>query len=127
MMVIDISEGPPEHWRPGVETRMLVSGSNGARQLCIFEQWIAPGNGAPTHSHPVEEVLTVRQGEAEMWIDEQRVMVSAGQSLLVPAGRKHGFKNSGTATLHIHAVLASPVFEAMPEGAVEPVRRWEAV
>jgi mannose-6-phosphate isomerase-like protein (cupin superfamily) len=92
--------------------------------LCIFEQWIAPGTGAPTHSHPVEEVLTVREGKAEMWIDEVLVTVSAGQSLIVPAGRKHGFRNSGTATLHLHAVLASPVFEATPEGATEPVRRW---
>jgi mannose-6-phosphate isomerase-like protein (cupin superfamily) len=116
-----------EAWRPGVETRMLVSASNGAAQLCIFEQWVAPGVGAPTHSHPVEEVLTVRDGEAEMWIDEERVMVQAGQSLIVPAGRKHGFRNSGSATLHIHAVLASPIFEATPEGAAEVVRRWESL
>ena len=126
MKVIDIGEMRPEHWRPGVETRMLVSAVNGAAQLCIFEQWVAPGIGAPTHSHPVEEVLTVREGEAEMWIDEQRVIVSAGQSLIVPAHRKHGFRNSGTATLHIHAVLASPVFEATPQGEMEVVRRWSS-
>jgi mannose-6-phosphate isomerase-like protein (cupin superfamily) len=105
---------------------MLVSARNGAAQLCIFEQWVAPGVGAPTHSHPVEEVLTVREGEAEMWIDNQRITVMAGQSLIVPAGHKHGFRNSGTATLHLHAVLAFPIFEATPEGATEPVRRWEA-
>ena len=104
---------------------MLVSASNGAAQLCIFEQWIAPGTGAPTHFHPVEEVLTVREGEAEMWLDQERITVSAGQSLIVPAYRMHGFRNSGTATLHIHAVLASPVFEATMEGATEVVRRWE--
>jgi quercetin dioxygenase-like cupin family protein len=127
MKVSDISVMPSEQWRPGVETRMVVSASNGAAQLCIFEQWVAPGNGAPTHSHPVEEVLTVREGEAEMWLDEERVVVSAGQSLIVPAGRKHGFRNSGTATLHIHAVLAAPVFEATMEGAAEAVRRWDSV
>jgi quercetin dioxygenase-like cupin family protein len=126
MKVNDPQSTPPERWRPGVETRMLVSARTGATQLCIFEQWIAPGNGAPTHSHPVEEVLTVRDGEAEMWMDDQRVIVSAGQSLIVPAGRKHGFRNSGKATLHLHAVLASPIFEATPEGATEAVRRWEA-
>ena len=109
----------------GVRTRMLVSASNGAAQLCVFEQWIAPGAGAPTHVHPVEEVLSVRAGEAEMWLDEQRMTVSAGQSLIVPAGRKHGFRNSGAVTLHLHAVLASPVFEANPEGATEMVRRWD--
>jgi mannose-6-phosphate isomerase-like protein (cupin superfamily) len=113
-----------EHWRPGVETRMLISARNGATQLCMFEQRVAPGNGAPTHSHPVEEVLTVCEGEAEMWLEEERAIVRVGQSLTVPAGRLHGFRNSGTVTLHIHAVLAAPLFEATPEGASEPVRRW---
>jgi mannose-6-phosphate isomerase-like protein (cupin superfamily) len=123
-MKVNPEDTPMEHWRPGVETRMLISARNGAAQLCMFEQWIAPGNGAPTHSHPVEEVLTVRQGQAEMWIGQERVVVTAGQSLIVPAGRQHGFRNSGHVTLHLHAVLASPVFEATPEGATEPVLRW---
>ena len=127
MKIIDPRDRDPEHWRPGVETRMAVSAVSGAAQLCIFEQWVAPGAGAPTHSHPVEEVLTVREGEAEMWIDEDRAVVRAGQSLIVPAGRQHGFRNCGTATLHIHAVLAAPVFEAMMEGAAEMTRRWRAV
>ena len=124
MKIIAPEDMPLEAWRPGVETRMLVSAVNGAAQLCIFEQWVAPGVGAPTHAHPVEEVLTVREGEAEMWIDAQRVTVSAGQSLIVPARRNHGFRNSGNVTLHRHAVLASPIFEATPEGATETVRRW---
>ena len=124
MKVIAPQDTPPEAWRPGVETRMRVSASNGAAQLCIFEQWVVPGTGAPTHMHPVEEVLTVLEGEAEMWMDQERVIVSSGQSLIVPAGRQHGFRNSGNVTLHLHAVLASPIFEATPEGATEPVRRW---
>ena len=124
-MKLSDSEGQPrEQWREGVETRMVVSAANGATQLCIFEQWVAPGAGAPTHSHSVEEVLTVLEGEAELWIGEERVTASAGQSLLVPAGRVHGFRNCGATTLHIHAVLASAVFEATPEGATEVTRRW---
>jgi mannose-6-phosphate isomerase-like protein (cupin superfamily) len=82
---------------------MRVAAAIGAAQLCIFEQWIAPGNGASTHSHPVEEVLTVIDGEAEMWMDDLRAVVFAGQSLIVPAGRSHGCRNSGAVTLHIHA------------------------
>jgi quercetin dioxygenase-like cupin family protein len=124
MRVVGHQDVPLERWRLGVETRMLVSASNGAAQLCIFEQWIEPGIGAPTHAHPVEEVLTVLKGEAEMWLDESRTVVLAGQTLIVPAGRKHGFRNTGAATLHIHAVLASPIFEATFEGSTETVRRW---
>jgi quercetin dioxygenase-like cupin family protein len=124
MQIIEPRDRALEPWRAGVETRMIVSAQTGAAQLCIFEQWVAPGHGAPTHSHPVEEVLTVRDGEAEMWLDSERRIVSAGQAFVVPAGRLHGFRNSGTTTLHIHAVLAAPVFEALPEGASELVRRW---
>src|SRR5882724_6119869 len=119
MKLIDPQNTSVESWRPGVESRMVVSGVNGAAQLCIFEQWVAPGHGTPTHSHPVEEVLTVRDGEAEMWLDDQRMFVAAGQSLIAPANRKHGFRNSGTTTLHIHAVLASSIFEQSIEGAAE--------
>jgi mannose-6-phosphate isomerase-like protein (cupin superfamily) len=127
MKVSDPQSMPAEHWRPGVETRMVVSVANGATHLCIFEQWVAIGTGAPTHSHPVEEVLTLREGEAEMWIGEERVILTSGQSLIVPAGRLHGFRNCGAGVLHLHAVLASPVFEAMMEGAAETTRRWDVV
>jgi mannose-6-phosphate isomerase-like protein (cupin superfamily) len=126
MQAIAYQDNLRETWRQGVETCMVVSARNGAAHLCIFEQWVAIGAGAPTHAHPVEEVLTVREGEAEMWVGDERAIVAAGQSLIVPAGRMHGFRNSGTATLHIHAVLASPVFEATVEGAADVTRRWSA-
>ncbi len=124
MKISDPDSSALEQWRPGVQTRMLISAENGATQLCVFEQWVAPGAGAPTHSHPVEEVLTVREGEAEIWVEDRHIAVKAGQALIVPAGRRHGFRNCGTATLHIHAVLASPIFEATAEGATEVTRRW---
>ncbi len=127
MKVSNANDLAIEEWRPGVQTRMLISALNGAKELCMFEQWVMPGNGAPTHLHPVEEVLTVLSGEAEMWLDQETTVVEAGQSLIVPASRLHGFRNCGPAAMHIHAVLASPIFEALPEGATEMVRRWVPV
>ena len=127
MTINDPNDRPIEEWRAGVKTRMLISAQNGATQLCMFEQWVAAGNGAPTHWHPVEEVLTVLSCEAEMWLDQEKMIVKAGQSLIVPARRLHGFRNSGTETLHLHAVLASPIFEAVPQGATDMVRRWVPV
>jgi mannose-6-phosphate isomerase-like protein (cupin superfamily) len=124
MQISDPGDRPLEQWREGVQTRMVISAANGATQLCVFEQWVLPGKGTPTHSHTVEEVLTVRAGEAEMWLGEKRMTVRAGQSLVVPAGRLHGFRNAGAGTLHVHAILASPIFEMTPEGASEVTRRW---
>jgi quercetin dioxygenase-like cupin family protein len=126
MQIISADAHPREEWRPGVETRMLISALTGARQLCIFEQWVAPAKGTPVHSHPVEEVLTVLAGKAAMWIDDRHAVLKAGQSLVIPAHRKHGFRNAGSDILHIHAVLSSSIFEASVEGVDEPVRRWLA-
>lgn len=117
---------PREQWRAGVETRMHVSARNGTAQLCIFEQRVEPTVGAPTHWHSVEEVLTVIAGTAEMWIDDEHSVLTAGQSLIIPAHRKHGFRNVGDEPLHIHAVLASPIFEATFDGPAGLVRRWLA-
>lgn len=87
---------------------------------------VAPGLGAPTHSHTVEEVLTVRAGEAEIWLDDERRILAAGQSVIVPPRRLHGFRNAGITTLHMHAVLAAAIFEQTLEGSGEIIRRWTA-
>ena len=124
MQVIDHDSQPLEEWRAGVTTRMLVSALTGATQLTVFEQWCAPGHGAPTHRHPVEEVLRVLAGQAEVWIDGHGIALTAGQSVVVPPGRRHGFRNSGDATLHMQATLAAPMFEASYDDRAEISRRW---
>ena len=127
MTPIDPTREPLDQWRPGVMTRMLISGRNGARSLCLFEQFVDPGKGAPTHRHSVEEVLTVMAGAAEVWLDDDRVTVTAGQSVIVPAGIRHGFTNVGTTTLHVHALLAAPLFEAIFDDQAETRRRWAQI
>jgi quercetin dioxygenase-like cupin family protein len=124
MRIAPLSDAAEETWREGVLTRMLVSAATGARGLCLFEQWMAPGSGAPTHSHAVEEILTVVSGEAEVWLGAERARLTEGRSVLVPAGAAHGFTNTGAGTLHVRAVLAAAVFEATYDGAAAPVRRW---
>jgi len=95
-------------WRPGVETRLHVSESSGARALCVMEQWCAPGTGAPTHTHfDAEEAITVLDGVAEVWIDGETARVEAGSSVVLPAGSFHGFRNDGDTELHTLAVFAS--------------------
>lgn len=122
--VLTHADQPRETWRPGVDSRMRISARTGAAALCIFEQWIAPGAGPPTHSHTVEEVLTVLAGRAEVWLEHERALLTRGQSVVVPAGRRHGFRNIGRGTLRVEAILAAPVVETFFDGAAEPVRRW---
>ena len=77
MKVIDHQAQPREDWRQGVTTCMLVSAVNGAHQLTIFDQYCEPGLGAPSHLHAVEEVLTVIDGRAEIWVGSDASGISA--------------------------------------------------
>lgn len=124
MPLIDQATQPIDEWRPGVRTVMLVSAVTGSKQLCVFEQFCDPGLGAPTHLHAVEEVLTVVAGDAEIWVGEERHAAKAGQSVIIPAGRFHGFRNTGEGELHVRAILAAPIFEASYEDRNEVSRRW---
>jgi mannose-6-phosphate isomerase-like protein (cupin superfamily) len=124
MRIVDLEQQPREEWRAGVMTRMKASAANSAMQLCMFEQWCEPGHGAPTHLHAVEEVLCVRDGQADVWVDGTHATLRSGQMVIVPAGRRHGFSNNGKTILHIESTLAAPVFEAVYDDKRESSRRW---
>jgi len=111
-------------WRPGVKTEVRTSALTGAFQLCIFEQWCDAGLGAPIHIHAVEEVLEVISGTAEIWLNDEAMTVTSNQSVLIPRGARHGFKNIGEDTLHVRATLAAAVFEASYDDRDELSRRY---
>lgn len=103
---------------------MRMSALLGGKQLCVFDQFCDYGLGAPTHIHAVEEVLEVIDGVAEIWVEKEKMTVRANQSVLIPAGAKHGFRNLEKKTLHVRATLASCIFEASYEDRAELSRRW---
>jgi len=75
MKIIAPEDMPLEAWRPGVKTRMLVSA---VKRCCAIMHLRTMGGARRRRADPCasgREVLTVREGEAEMWIDEHRVTV----------------------------------------------------
>ena len=124
MKVLDHNAQQTEKWRDGVMTRMRMSRLLGGYQLCIFDQFCDYGLGAPVHIHAVEEVLEVIDGTAEISLNGETAIVTANQSVLIPAGTKHGFRNLERKILHVRATLASSIFEASYENRSEISRRW---
>ena len=124
MAILDHDKQPLDKWRDGVMTRMRVSALVEGRQLCIFEQFCDPGLGAPMHLHAVEEVLEVIAGKAEIYLGKETMIVSPNQSVLVPAGARHGFKNIGSDILQVRATLAAAIFEASYDDRNELSRRY---
>ncbi|MCV0394342.1 MAG: cupin domain-containing protein [Rhizobiaceae bacterium] len=124
MDILEHETQPLEKWRDGVMTLMRVSALTRSAQLCIFEQFCDPGLGAPIHIHAVEEVLEVMEGEAEVFLREESRIVRPNQSVLIPAGARHGFRNTGTGILKVRATLAAPIFEASYDDRDELSRRY---
>jgi mannose-6-phosphate isomerase-like protein (cupin superfamily) len=95
-------------WRPGVRTRLHRDEDAPPSSLCMFEQWCDPGTGAPEHTHfETEEIVAVIEGAAEFWVGAERTELGVGESVLLPPHSWHGFRNSGSTTLHLFAVLGS--------------------
>jgi len=78
---------------------------------------VAPGIMAGRHSHPGEEISYVLAGEGELLIDgEAPRKLKAGDSFVIPAGKIHDAKNTGSGPFKLFGVyvvekgkpLASP-------------------
>jgi quercetin dioxygenase-like cupin family protein len=108
MQVASAGNQPLVEWRPGVRTRLHAASSTGAEHLCVIEQLCDPGTGAPPHRHDgVEEVIAILEGRARFFVDEEEAELAAGESLLVPAGARHGFTNVGEEVLRVLAAFSS--------------------
>ncbi len=65
-----------------------------------------PGQELPMHRHAHEhEVFDVLQGQGTMYLDGEAVELKAGDTIFVPAGVQHGFKNTSRARWLIRATI----------------------
>ena len=126
MRIINHEGLPREEWRTGVTARMLISAIVGSKELCVFEEWCAPGTSAPTHSHKVEEVLMVLSGKMEVWLGDERGTLTKGESIIVPAGIGHGFRNAGDEELHLQAILSASFLETILSPGGDVSVHWDS-
>lgn len=94
----------------GLALRHLVTGAIGATAVYTGEQWLKPGEQVLLHTHPVEEVLIFTAGTGEATLGDQRVPVSAGVTIHIPAGERHGFRNTGDSELRIFVIFPGNTF-----------------
>jgi quercetin dioxygenase-like cupin family protein len=111
MPILNKSEVEMNEISPGVERWEIVSGELGSDSLTVADLTLAPGSRAPTHIHPTEEAMIIVEGELEAVLGDDIVTVEAGQTVLAPAGVKHGFVN--------RTGSAARVMGVFPTGKVE--------
>ena len=64
-----------------------------------------PGYEAKMHWHPYVEVLFIIEGEME---GEDPVRLTAGDSIAIPIGMKHGFRTVGNKTMRLLGIHSNP-------------------
>lgn len=77
----------------GMSKGVLLDESDGAPNFAIRRFVLEPGASVPKHTNDVEHEQYVLSGEYTVGIDGEEHTVSAGDSLLIPAGVVHSYRN----------------------------------
>jgi quercetin dioxygenase-like cupin family protein len=98
--------------RAGSRIQLLADPTKSVSGLALVNQICQPGVGAPSHVHEFEEIITVVDGSAEVWVGQERRIVGPGTSVFIGAGTVHGFRNTGDGRLSVQAAIASTELRA---------------
>ncbi|WP_256685425.1 cupin domain-containing protein [Halococcus qingdaonensis] len=79
----------------GLEKGVLIDEARGAPNFAIRRFTLAAGGRVPKHTNEVEHEQYVLSGEYTVGIGDEEHTVSAGDSLLIPAGVVHWYRNEG--------------------------------
>lgn len=79
----------------GMSKGVLIAEEDGAPHFAIRRFTLEPGASVPRHTNEVEHEQYVLEGEYVVGIGEEEYTVSAGDSLLIPAGVVHWYRNEG--------------------------------
>jgi quercetin dioxygenase-like cupin family protein len=79
----------------GLRKGVLVGPDDGAPNLAIRRFTLEPGAEVPRHTNEIEHEQYVLSGEYVVGIGEEEYTVGEGDSLLIPAGTVHWYRNEG--------------------------------
>jgi quercetin dioxygenase-like cupin family protein len=77
----------------GMNKGVLLSDSDGAPNFALRRFVLDGGASVPRHTNEVEHEQYVLSGEYVVGIEGEEYTVSAGDSLLIPAGAVHWYRN----------------------------------
>ncbi|MEH1973178.1 MAG: cupin domain-containing protein [Nostoc sp.] len=77
-------------WLFGTRLNIIADHTTTGGQYDLIEGYFPPGTQTPPHRHTrYSEQLYVLEGEFTVWAAENKVVLNAGESFLIPAGTPH--------------------------------------
>jgi quercetin dioxygenase-like cupin family protein len=97
----------------------------GSESLAVLDVVLGPGQGHDFHTHPdQDEMIIVKAGGIEHWIEQDRHEVGPGDSVYIDAGVVHASFNTGSEDALLQVVLGPSVgeggYELVDVSAEEP-------
>ena len=104
-------ESDPDDFRPSSRWALLVdpaadSGTH-VDDITVIAEVIAPGDRIPLHTHPINEVVVVHEGTAQVTLGDETREVGPGAVVFIPAETPHGTRNASPSPVRIHAMFPS--------------------
>jgi quercetin dioxygenase-like cupin family protein len=79
-------------------------------QSVLVEMWVEPDGGVPPHVHPsMEERFTVLSGEPSFLSGRKWQTAAPGDTVVVPAGVRHAYRNRGEELAHVVCQASPPM------------------
>lgn len=86
----------PDDYRPSSSWGAAVDPApDGVSGLCALVDVVAPGDRVPLHKHPVDELIVLQAGSAEVVVGEEVETLDAGAFIFAPANTPHGARTVG--------------------------------
>jgi quercetin dioxygenase-like cupin family protein len=100
-----VVEDPTFKQRLSFSRSVDVDGS----EVLHVETWVEPGGGVPAHVHPaMEERFQVLEGRASFLAGRKWRTAGPGETVIVPAGVRHAYRNRGDVTAHVVCQVRPP-------------------
>jgi quercetin dioxygenase-like cupin family protein len=98
-------------WLFGTYLTILTDHTTTGGQYDLLEGYFPPGTQTPPHRHTrYSEQVYVLEGEFTVWIEDQKIELSAGETVMIPSGVPHVFAAIGDAPARGLVVAAPSAF-----------------
>jgi quercetin dioxygenase-like cupin family protein len=106
MSVYPHDELAPVPTRPGIRARSLAGPKHGITAFFLQENSLETGAYIPLHTHPVDEVLVVTDGQLTVEAGDETQVVAGGNTVVIPPGTPHRLTNRGPEAVRMLAAAA---------------------
>jgi quercetin dioxygenase-like cupin family protein/catechol 2,3-dioxygenase-like lactoylglutathione lyase family enzyme len=111
----------PAYWGPGDQIRFLITSEETGGAFFMAEVTVPPGGGPPPHIHyREEETFYLTRGTLTIQVGDETLHASPGDSVYLPRGIVHCFKNTGNLEAKFLMVATPAGLEKFFEEAFYP-------